>query len=128
MRKGFALATAVTAAVLYAPDVEAKEQYIVKEDIRTKEHKRPHVENTTERCAYDQDDFRLCGKYGAEILLGWEWEQEFYKLTEETKYYKLRLDFYLKQSMDLEGDFFADRLYQNETFITVEPFKILYTF
>ena len=96
MRSGFALANAVAAAVLYAPLVDAKETYIVKEDIRTKEHKRPHVENTTERCAYDQDDFRLCGKYGAEILLGWEWEQEFYKLTEATKYYKLRLDFYLK--------------------------------
>jgi len=30
--------------------------------------------------------------------------------------------------MDLEGNFFADRLYSNETFVTVEPFKILYTF
>ena len=128
MRKGFALATAVTAAVLYAPDVEAKEQYIVKEDITTKEHKRPRVENTTERCAYDTTSFRLCGKYGASVVFGWDWEQEFYKLTEATKYYKIRLDFYLKQSLDLEGEFFADRLYSNETFVTIEPFKMLYTF
>ena len=129
MRKGFALATAVAAAALYAPTaVDAKEQYIVKEDITTKEHKRPKVENSTERCAYDTASFQLCGKYGAEVLVGWEWEQEYYQLTEATKYYNLRLDFYLKQSMDLEGLFFADRLYSNETFVTVEPFKILYTF
>jgi len=69
----------------------------------------------------------LCGKYGAAATVGWEWEQEFYKLTEETKYYKLRLDFYLQQGMDLEGLLFADRLWSNQTFVKVEPFKILYT-
>jgi len=75
MRTGFSLATALAAATLLgAPEAEAKMRYIVKEDITTKEHKRPKVENTTERCAYDTTSFQLCGKYGANAQIGWEWE------------------------------------------------------
>ena len=39
----------------------------------------------------------------------------------------MRLDFYLKQSVDLEGELFADRIYSNQTFVTVKPFKVLFT-
>ena len=93
--KGFGLATALVALSAFDSVVDAKEHYIVKEDITTKEHTRPKVELTTERCAYDNTSFRLCGKYGAAATIGWEWEQEFYTLTDATKYYKIRLDFYL---------------------------------
>ena len=126
--KGFGLATALVALSAFEPTVDAKEQYVVKEDITTKEHDRPNVELTTERCAYDTTSFRLCGKYGAAATIGWEWEQEFYTLTEATQYYNIRLDFYLQQGLDLEGELFADRLWSNNTFVTVEPFKVLYTF
>ena len=125
--KGFTLATALAAMTFVDPSI-AKEQYLVQEEYASKQHVRPKVETTTERCAYNTNSFRLCGKYGAAATIGWEWEQEFYKLTDETKYYKLRLDFYLQQGLDLEGEFFTDRLWSNNTFLVVEPFKILYSF
>ena len=80
MRTGFALAAAMFALLGSDQVVDAKNTYLVKEEITTKEHVRPRVENTTERCAYDTISFRLCGKYGATASLGWEWEQEFYSL------------------------------------------------
>ena len=39
--KGFGLATALVALSAFKPTVDAKEQYVVKEDITTKEHDRP---------------------------------------------------------------------------------------
>ena len=117
-----ALATAALCAL-----TQAKQHYTVKEDIMQKQHKRPKVETTTEKCAYDTDSFRLCGKYGANIKIGWEWEQEFYDLTDAEKNYRLQLSFYAQQGVDLEGVFFMDRLYSNETDITLEDFKYLFT-
>jgi len=69
--KAGVLAAAVAMAAL---TTQAKEQYIVKEDITTKEHLRPNVEATTDRCAYNTASFRLCGKYGAQAQIGWEWK------------------------------------------------------
>ena len=121
--------TSVLAAGMVAlmTGVDAKEHYIVKEDHQQMEHKRPHVEETTQKCAYDTASFRLCGTYGANVKIGWEWEQEFYQLTTADKYYKINLDLFTKQGVDLEGEFFADRLYSNKTAITLEDFKGLLT-
>lgn len=49
MMKTYTMATALTALSC----VEAKEHYVVKEDIMTMDHRRPRVETTTEKCAYD---------------------------------------------------------------------------
>lgn len=124
MMKTYAMATALAAISC----VEAKEHYVVKEDVMTLDHNRPHVETTTEKCAYDTTSFRLCGTYGASAKIGWEWEQEFYDLTDATKYYQLNLDLYSKQGLDLEGLFFADRLFSNQTSIVLDEFKGLLTF
>lgn len=124
MMKTYAMAAAIAAL----SGVEAKEHYVVKEDVMSMDHKRPHVEDTTEQCAYDSTSFRLCGFYGASVKIGWEWEQEFYQLTDETKYYLLNLDLYTKQGIDLEGLFFADRLFSNQTSIVLDEFKGLLTF
>ena len=51
MMKTYTMATALAALNLVSS--EAKEHYVVKEDIMTMEHKRPRVEATTEKCAYD---------------------------------------------------------------------------
>ena len=117
-----ALATAALAAVTLA-----KEHYTVKEDVMQQEHKRPKVETTTEKCAYDSTSFRLCGKYGANVKIGWEWSQEYYDLTDADKYYRLDLSFFTQQGVDLEGYFFMDRIYSNETQITLDDFKYLFT-
>ena len=77
--RSFAVATALAAL---CGSGSAKNQYIVKEDALKKEHLGPLVENTTQKCAYDTASFRLCGNYGAKAKIGWEWEQEFYNLTE----------------------------------------------
>ena len=122
MKFSLALATAAAAAV-----VSAKNNYVVKEDVMHKQHKRPQVETTTEKCAYDTASFRLCGKYGANIAIGWEWTQEYYDLSDAEKFYNLKLSFYAEQGVDLEGTFFMDRLYSNETDITLEDFKYLFT-
>ena len=106
----------------------AKEHYYVEEDIMQHEHKRPMVEESTQTCAYDTTSFKLCGKYGATAEIGWEWEQEYYDLTEATKYYRIKLDLFTRQGVDLEGLFFADRLFSNETTIELEPFKYLASF
>jgi hypothetical protein len=90
----FGLATALAALGAISPEVAAKEKYVVIEDRETKEHKRPNVETTAEKCAYNEESFKLCGKYGASSEIGWGWEQEFYNLDEASKYYKLRLDTY----------------------------------
>jgi len=124
MMKTYAMATALAALSC----VEAKEHYVVKEDVMSMEHKRPHVEASTQKCAYDTTSFQVCGTYGASAKIGWEWEQEFYSLTDETKYYQLNLDIYSKQGIDLEGLLFADRLYSNQTSITLDEFKGLLTF
>ena len=50
MMKTFTMATVL--ATLSCVN-EAKEHYVVKEDVMTLDHKRPHVEATTEKCAYD---------------------------------------------------------------------------
>lgn len=106
--------------------VEAKEHYVIKEDVAQKEHKRPKVEQgETEVCYKDEESFKLCGTYGASAKVGWEWQQEFYKITEAEKYYSLNLDLYSKQGLNLDGVFFADRLYSNETNITLDSFKAL---
>ena len=110
----FSVATALTYLTTMMPVVEAKEHYIVKEDVMSKEHIRPKVEETTKKCAYDSDSFKLCGSYGASVKAGWEWEQEYYDLTDDGKFYKLRLDFFLKSGLDLVGLFFADRILSNE--------------
>ena len=90
--KNFAMATVLAAL----NSVEAKEHYVVKEDVMSLDHKRPNVETTTEKCAYDTTSFKLCGTYGASAKIGWEWEQEFYNLSDATKYYLLNLDLYSK--------------------------------
>ena len=123
MMKTFTMATVLATL----SSVEAKEHYVVKEDVMTLEHKRPRVETTTEKCAYDKTSFKLCGTYGASAKIGWEWEQEYYSLTEATKYYQLNLDLYSKQGLDLEGDLFADRLFSNQTSIILDEFKGLLT-
>jgi len=69
----------------------------------------------------------LCGKYGASAEIGWEWEQEFYNLDQESKYYNLRLDLFSSQGLDLQGLLFTERLYSNITDVTLPPFKILFT-
>ena len=122
--KTLSLAFATAAVATLA---QAKNNYIVKEDVMQKEHKRPKVETTTEKCAYDAESFRLCGQYGANIQIGWEWEQEYYDLSDAEKYYNLKLSFYAQQGVDLEGLFFMDRMYSNETAITLEDFKYLFT-
>jgi len=94
--KTYTMATALAAMYASSNFVDAKEHYVVKEDVMTLEHSRPHVETTTEKCAYDTTSFRLCGKYGASAKIGWEFEQEFYDLTDATKYYQLNLDLYSK--------------------------------
>ena len=83
------------------------------------------MEDTTERCAQDTESFKICGKYGASAKVGFEWEQEFYDLQAATKYYKLSLDVYTKQAVELEGYYFMDRLYSNKTNIDLEDFKSL---
>ena len=69
MMKTYAIATALAAF----SGVEAKVHYVVKEDVMSMDHKRPNVETTTEKCAYDKTSFRLCGTYGASVKVGWEW-------------------------------------------------------
>lgn len=123
MKAGVFVATA-----LVAMTGQAKEHYVVKEEITTKDHVRPNVEATTQRCAYDTASFRLCGQYGAQAQVGWEWVQEFYALSEEEKSYKLKLELFTKQGLDLTGLLFAERLYQNELFVTLTDFKMLLTF
>jgi len=90
MKTGFTIATALATL----SGIEAKEHYTVKEDVLQQEHKRPLVEETTEKCAYDTASFKMCGQYGATAKIGWEWQQEYYALTDETKYYNLQLDLY----------------------------------
>ena len=51
MMKTYTMATALMA--LSCDLVDAKEHYVVKEDVMTMDHKRPRVETTTEKCAYD---------------------------------------------------------------------------
>ena len=125
MKSWFSIAAAT--AALSASSVDAKKHYTVKEDITQKEHKRPMVEESTEKCAVDSVSFRVCGTYGANAKIGWEWQQQFYTLTERDKYYELRWDLYANQSVDLEGLFYADRIYSNDTSITLDDFKVLFT-
>lgn len=128
MRTGLLLSVATALTFLAWPCAEAKEHYIVKEDVISKEHHRPQVEGITEKCAYDSDSFKLCGKYGASVKAGWEWEQEYFSLTEDGRFYKLRLDIFLKQGLDLEGFFFADRIFSSELSILLQDFKALVSF
>ena len=121
---GFALASMLSSM----PAVDAKEHYYVEEDVQQHEHNRPRVEEDTKKCAYDTSSFRLCGTYGATAEVGWEFEQEYYDLTDATKYYRIRLDMFTRQGIDLEGEFFADRLFSNVTQIELEPFKYLISF
>lgn len=125
MKSWVSLAAAM--ATLGGHGVDAKKNYTVKEDILQKEHRRPLVEESTEICAIDSASFRICGEYGANAKIGWEWQQEFYALTDETKYYELRWDLFASQGVDLKGLFFADRIYSNELTIELEDFKILFT-
>lgn len=125
MKSTFALATALAAMTFSVSS--AKEHYVVAEAKEQHEHKRPMVEEQTQKCAYDEASFKLCGTYGASMKVGWEWQQEYYALTEATKYYTLRLDAYSLQGINLEGEFKADRLYTNKTSIILDQFKGLLT-
>ena len=126
MKSWFSLAAAVATLGGHSA-VDAKKEYTVKEDIVQKEHRRPKVEETTEKCAIDSASFRVCGEYGANLRIGWEWQQEFYALTDETKYYELRWDLFASQGVDLKGIFFTDRIYSNELTIELDDFKVLFT-
>ena len=128
MKASAGLALAATFAA-FASQAEAKMTYIVEEDLQDHEHKTfsPVVGNS-EKCAYDTSSFRLCATYGASAKIGWEFEQEFYNLNEADSYYKLKLDLYSKQGVDLEGLMFADRLISFDSSVTLDDFKMLVTF
>ena len=71
MKSWISLATA--AATLSGICVDAKRHYTVKEDVMQKEHSRPKVEESTEKCAAKTESFRACANYGANAKIGWEW-------------------------------------------------------
>ena len=120
MKGGFALALGLMALSC----VEAKNRYVVKEDATTKEHKRPKVEQSyTQNCYADYASFRLCAEYGTQVEIGWEWKQEFYQVTEADKYYSINLELYSSQQLNVEGEFYTDRLYSNVTDITLDRFQ-----
>jgi len=70
MKTGFTFALALATL----SGIEAKEHYTVKEDVLQQEHKRPHVEESTLKCAYDTASFKLCAQYGATAKVGWLWQ------------------------------------------------------
>ncbi len=127
MKAGFTIATVLAAAL---NGIEAKEHYVIKEDILQQEHNRPKVEKTiNERCAYESASFSVCSTYGATAKIGWEWSQEYYALSTDPtdKSYTLKLDFYSSQGVDLTGNFFADRLFADDISVTLNEFKGLFT-
>lgn len=122
--KGFMLAAAMALLSAHQDGVaQAKEHYVVKETKESHQHKRPKVEASTEKCAYDTLSFKVCGTYGAAFKAGWEWEQESYNLVAENSYYLLKLNLFAEQGLDLEGLFSADRLYENKTQVILDDFK-----
>ena len=126
--KGFMAAAALALLHNSIPAVEAKEHYVVKETAESHQHKRPHVESSQEKCAYDTLSFKVCGTYGASVKAGWEWEQEYNDLIEDDSYYFLKLNLFSEQGLDVEGLFSADRLYEIKPEIILDDFKAQGTF
>jgi hypothetical protein len=123
------LATAIAVAA-----VSAKDHFVVKPEVhRMESHKRPDVQAyNCQTCLADKDNTKACLTYGANLKVGWEWDQEWYDdpLTPNIKdgYYDIELKWFTEQGFATSIWLLLDRVFDLETDFEFEEFDLGVTF
>ena len=105
-----------TAIALCALNVSAKEHYLVKPEAhRMNNHRRPDVQQySCKTCLADKEYTKVCLTYGANLKVGWEWDQDWYDDPVTTNiadgYYSIELQFYTEQEFGTTVWIFLDRV------------------
>ena len=117
MRMGSALAVAAAMGSTVSAYNNSKEQFVVTEDTRHVDSAHPRTTATSNQyCAVNQDDLKVCFDFGVGLKIGWEFVQTVFEDTSQpepldgTSYYDFTLRFYTEQEVDLEFNFFMQRL------------------
>ena len=123
----------VTTAVLLAVLASAKDHYVVKPEVhRMLSHRRPDVQQSDcKTCLVDKDNTKVCLTYGANLKVGWEWDQDWYDdpVTPNVAdgFYNIEVEFYTKQGFQTDIWIFLDRIFEMDLDFEIDDFDVGFT-
>ena len=126
--KNLFVTTAIALASLTG--VSAKEHYVVKPDAtRMFSHDRPDVQAyNCKTCLIDKDSTEVCLTYGANLKVGWEWDQDWYDdpvtSTVADGYYEIELEFYTQQGFATSLYIFLEQVLELDLDFSLEDFDL----
>ena len=129
--KNFIFTTAVALSILSR--VSAKEHYIVKpETHRSESHRRPDVQAyNCKTCLTDTENTKTCLTYGANLKVGWKWDQDWYDdpVTSniDDGYYDIELKFYTEQAFATSLWIYLYRVMELDLDVELEEFDLGFT-